>query len=60
MAETVTESSNGFVDTKQSSDGGKRRQWPEASKRRIVAETLAVAASVAMLARRHDGNANQV
>jgi transposase len=39
---------------------GKRRQWPEALKRRIVAETLESGLSVSMVARRHDVNANQV
>ncbi len=39
---------------------GKRRQWPEALKRRIVAETLEPGSSVSLVARRHDVNANQV
>jgi transposase len=37
-----------------------RRSWPMAEKRRIVAETLAPGASVSVVARRHDVNANQV
>lgn len=37
-----------------------RRRWPEAEKRRIVAETLEPGASVSVVARRHDVNANQV
>lgn len=61
MAETVTEvSTNGVVDTKRSSNGSKRRQWTRALKRRIVAETLEPGASVSIVARRHDVNANQV
>jgi transposase len=39
---------------------GKRRQWSEALKRRIVAETLEPGSSVSIVARRHDVNANQV
>jgi transposase len=61
MAETVGEvSTNGVVDTKRSSNGTKRRQWSRALKRRIVAETLEPGASVSIVARRHDVNANQV
>ncbi len=37
-----------------------RRRWPDALKRRIVAETLEPGASVSVVARRHDVNANQV
>jgi transposase len=37
-----------------------RRVWPVAEKRRIVAETLVPGASVSIVARRHDVNANQV
>jgi transposase len=37
-----------------------RRSWPVAAKRRIVAETLLPGASVSIVARRHDVNANQV
>jgi transposase len=36
------------------------RRWPEAVKRQIVAETRALGASVSVVARRHDINANQV
>ena len=61
MAETVTEvSTSGVVDTKQSSASAKRRQWTRALKRRILAETLEPGASVSIVARRHDVNANQV
>lgn len=42
-------------------DGRKaRRSWSLAKKRRIVAETLVPGASVSVVARRHDVNANQV
>ena len=37
-----------------------RRRWRDALKRRIVAETLEPGASVSVVARRHDVNANQV
>ena len=37
-----------------------RRRWSDAEKRRIVAETLEPGASVSVVARRHDVNANQV
>ena len=42
--------------------GAKRRhkRWPEALKREIVAATLAPGASVSMVARQYDVNANQV
>ena len=53
-------STTGLVDTKRSSNRPKRRQWPEAMKRWIVAETLAPGASVSVVARRHDVNANQL
>lgn len=46
------------ADTRQA--GGKRRQWPQALKRRLVAETLEPGASVSVVARRHDINANQL
>ena len=38
----------------------RRRSWPVAEKQRIVAETLVPGASVSVVARRHDVNANQV
>jgi transposase len=61
MATRATEvSTTGVVDTKRRSDSPKRRQWPEAAKRRIVAETLEPGLSVSIVARRHDVNANQV
>jgi transposase len=49
-------STTGLVDTKQP----KRRQDSEALKRQMVAETLAPGASVSIVARRHDVNANQL
>jgi transposase len=39
---------------------GPYRQWPEAQKRLIVAETYDPGMSVSIVARRHDVNANQV
>jgi transposase len=39
---------------------GKRRQWSEALKRQIVAETLEPGSSVSIVARRHDLTANQL
>ena len=53
-------STTGLVDTKRSSDTPKRRQWPKALKRQIVAETLEPGASVSIVARRYDVNANQL
>jgi len=38
----------------------KRRQYSEASKRQMVAETLVPGASVSIVARRHDVNSNQL
>jgi transposase len=49
-------STNGLVDTKQA----KRRQYSEALKRQMVAETLVPGASVSVVARRHDVNSNQL
>ena len=46
------------VDTKEA--GAKRRRWPDALKRQLVAETLEPGASVSVVARRHDINANQL
>ena len=61
MAATATEvSTKRLVDTKHGSGRTKRRQWPEALKRQIVAESLAPGASVSLVARGHDVNANQV
>lgn len=61
MAATATEVSTiGLVDTKQGPDRRKRRQWTAAFKRQVVAETLEPGASVSIVARRHDVNANQL
>jgi transposase len=38
----------------------RRRRWPEALKRQIVAETLEPGSSGSIVARRHDMNANQL
>ena len=52
-------STTGLVDTKQPG-ATKRRQYSEALKRQMVAETLAPGASVSVVARRHDVNSNQL
>jgi transposase len=52
-------STSGLVDTKQPG-AAKRRQYSEAKKRQMVAETLAPGASVSVVARRHDVNSNQL
>ena len=51
---------SGLVDTKQQPGAPKRRQYSEASKRQMVAETLVPGASVSVVARRHDVNSNQL
>jgi transposase len=53
-------STNGLVDTKQEPGAPKRRQYSEASKRQMVAETQLPGASVSTVARRHDVNSNQL
>ena len=53
-------STTGLVDTKQEPGAGKRRQYSEASKRQMVAETQLPGASVSTVARRHDVNSNQL
>jgi transposase len=61
MADTATEVSTiGLADTTQRARRPKRRQWTEAFKRQVVAETLEPGASVSIVARRHDVNANQL
>jgi transposase len=61
MAETATEVSTiGLVDTTQRARRAKRRQWTDRFKRQVVAETLEPGASVSIVARRHDINANQL
>jgi transposase len=49
-----------LVDTREAGVPVERRRWPDALKRRIVAETRAPGASVSVVARRHDVNANQL
>ena len=49
-------STTGLVDTKQP----RRRQYSEALKRQMVAETQVPGASVSIVARRHDVNSNQL
>jgi transposase len=53
-------STTGLVDTKQQPGSTKRRQYSEALKRQMVAETQAPGASVSIVARRHDVNSNQL
>jgi transposase len=60
VATEMEVSTTGLVDTKRRGRTGRRRQWPEALKRRIVAETLEPGSSVSIVARRHDVNPNQV
>ena len=58
VAEEV--SATGLVDTKRNPRSAKRRNWPEAFKRQVVAETLEPGSSVSIVARRHDLNTNQL
>jgi transposase len=51
-------SASGLADTNQA--GGKRRRWPEGLKREIVAALSEPGASVSIVARRYDVNANQL
>ena len=62
MANDDTEvSSSDLVDTSfQRSSRQRRRRWSEAQKREIVAETLKPGASMSIIARRYDVNANQL
>ena len=63
MSEEASEAgevSTYVVDTRANSVAGRRKRWPEALKRQIVDETRAPGASVSLVARRHDVNANQV
>ena len=46
------------ADTKEA--GARRRRWSLKVKRQLVAETLEPGASVSIVARRHDVNANQL
>src|SRR5438132_8010754 len=58
--QTEQVSTTGVMDTKQQPDPTKRRQYSEALKRQMVAETLAPGVSVSIVARRHDVNSNQL
>src|SRR5438128_2197464 len=51
---------NGALVAEDSAVANRRRRWPDALKRRMVAETLEPGASVSLVARRHDVNANQL
>jgi transposase len=53
-------STGGLVDTQQQPAAAKRRQYSEALKRQMVAETQVPGASVSIVARRHDVNSNQL
>ena len=54
-------STSEFVDTTaERLLGNRRRRWPEALKRQIVAETLEPGSLVSIAAQRHDMNANQL
>jgi transposase len=53
-------STTGVVDTKQQPGATKRRQYSEALKHQMVAETQVPGASVSVVARRHDVNSNQL
>ncbi|HEY3642456.1 MAG TPA: transposase [Xanthobacteraceae bacterium] len=53
-------STTGLVDTKQQPSPTKRRQYSEALKRQMVAETQVPGASVSIVARRHAVNSNQL
>jgi transposase len=58
--QTEQVSTTGLVDTKQQPSPTKRRKYPEALKRQMVAETQAPGASVSIVARHHDVNSNQL
>src|SRR5438067_1537375 len=61
MAEQAEQvSTTGLVDTTQQPSAAKRRQYSEALKRQMVAETQLPGASVSIVARRHDVNSNQL
>src|SRR5229473_5008138 len=59
-AATTAVSTIGFADTKRTPRLVERRNWSEAFKRQVVAETLEPGSSVSVVARRHDVNANQL
>jgi transposase len=51
---------SGLMDTGEEWRERPRRRWPEDLKRQIVSETFVAGASVSVVARRHDVNANQL
>jgi transposase len=51
---------SGLMDTREEWRERPRRRWPEDLKRQIVSESFVAGASVSVVARRHDVNANQV
>jgi transposase len=53
-------STKSVMDTTGSRGGRRKRSWPDALKREIVAATLVPGSSVSIIARRYDVNANQV
>ena len=53
-------STTGLADTKQQPGATKRREYSEALKRQMVAETEVPGASVSIVARRYDVNSNQL
>ena len=53
-------SASSLVDTKEAARRVSRRHWPDGLKRRMVAESRAPGASVSVVARRYDVNANQL
>ena len=53
-------STKSIMDTTGSKDLRRKRSWPEALKREIVAATFAPGSSVSIVARQYDVNANQV
>jgi transposase len=53
-------STNLVMDTNAAEGRRRNRSWPEALKREIVAASLAPGASVSVVARQYDVNANQV
>jgi transposase len=57
--DTLTAENSGSIGRVRRSKRG-YRQWTKAQKRQIVAETLVPGASVSVVARRHDVNANQL
>jgi transposase len=53
-------STKSIMDTTGSSGGRRRRSWPDALRREIVEATFEPGASVSIVARRYNVNANQV